>query len=76
MNRRQFLGTGLALAGQPKGEWDGPVIDIHLHPRRTAGPGFAHVEGCGATNAVLLTNLRNADWAKAETAYGTETRSI
>ena len=67
MNRRDFLGmgAGLALAGQ---EWGGPVVDIHLHPRRTAGEGFAHVEGIGATKAVLLTNLRVADQAKAEIA--------
>jgi len=44
------------------------VIDIHLHPRRTAGDGFVHVEGCGATKAVLLTNLRAAEQAKAEIA--------
>ncbi|HEU0122455.1 MAG TPA: amidohydrolase family protein [Bryobacteraceae bacterium] len=70
MLRREFLGAGagFALAAQPGGEWGGPVIDIHLHPRRTPGESFAHVQGCGATKAVLLTNLRNADWAKAEIA--------
>ena len=67
MNRRDFLGmgAGLALAGQ---EWGGPVVDIHLHPRRTAGEGFVHVEGIGATKAVLLTHLRAAEQAKAEIA--------
>lgn len=70
MNRRQFLaaGAGLAVAGQPGGEWGGPVIDIHLHPRRSAGEGFQHTQGSGATNAILLTNLRDADRAKAEIA--------
>ena len=67
MNRRDFLGmgAGLALAGQ---EWGGPVVDIHLHPKRTAGDGFAHNDGMGATKAVLLTNLRMAEQAKAEIA--------
>ncbi len=67
MNRREFLGmgAGLALTGQ---EWGGPVVDIHLHPKRTAGDGFAHMDGMGATKAVLLTNLRMAEQAKAEIA--------
>ena len=70
MYRRTFLGAGasMALAAQPGGEWGGPVIDIHLHPRRNAGECSAHVEGIGATRAVLLTNLRDADKAKAEVA--------
>lgn len=70
MQRREFLGAGagFAVAAQTGNEWGGPVIDIHLHPRRTPGECLAHVQGCGATKAVLLTNLRNADWAKAEMA--------
>jgi len=70
MFRRDFLmaGAGAALAAQPGGEWGGPVIDIHLHPRRTPGDGFVHVQGCGATNAVLLTRLADAEIAKAEIA--------
>ncbi|MBI2687616.1 MAG: amidohydrolase family protein [Acidobacteria bacterium] len=70
MNRREFLGAAAvaSLAAQQGGEWGGPVVDIHLHPRRTAGDSFLHVEGCGATRAVLLTNLRDADKAKGEIA--------
>lgn len=70
MNRRDFLGmsAGLALGAQPGGEWGGPVIDIHLHPRKTVGDCFVHMEGCGASKAVLLTNLRMAEMAKGEIA--------
>jgi uncharacterized protein len=70
MNRREFLGAGagLALAAQPGGEWGGPVIDIHLHPRKTVGDCFVHMEGCGATKAVLLTRLQDADKARGEIA--------
>lgn len=72
MQRRQFLGAGagaaLSLTAAPGGEWGGPVIDIHLHPRRTVGDAFKHVEGIGGTKAVLLTNLRDADKAKGEIA--------
>jgi predicted TIM-barrel fold metal-dependent hydrolase len=62
-------GAGAALAAQtPASEWGGPVIDIHLHPRQTAGAGFAHNDGSGVAKAVLLANLRMADQAKAEIA--------
>jgi predicted TIM-barrel fold metal-dependent hydrolase len=68
MNRRTFLGAGFAVAAQESGEWGGPVIDIHLHPRKNAGDCWTHLNGIGGTKAVLLTGLRNADWAKAEIA--------
>jgi predicted TIM-barrel fold metal-dependent hydrolase len=70
MNRRTFLGAGAsaALTAQTGAEWGGPVIDIHLHPRRNGGECSAHVEGIGAARAVLLTNLRDAERAKAEVA--------
>lgn len=70
MHRRAFLGAGAgaALAGQTGSEWGGPVIDIHLHPRKTAGDCWTHLNGIGGAKAVLLTALRNADWAKAEMA--------
>jgi uncharacterized protein len=67
MIRREFLGMGAALALGAQ-EWGGRVVDIHLHPRRTAGEGLAHTEGMGATNAVLLTNIRDTERAKAEIA--------
>lgn len=70
MNRRTFLGAGAsaALTAQTGAEWGGPVIDIHLHPRRNGGECSAHVEGIGAARTVLLTNLRDAERAKAEVA--------
>ena len=70
MNRRTFLGAGAALAvgAQPDGEWGGPVIDIHLHPRKSVGECLLHTEGSGASKAVLLTNIRMADVAKGEVA--------
>ena len=56
MNRRQYLGAAAAVAlsradAQPASEWGGPVLDIHLHPRRQDD----HSNGSGVTKAVLLT---------------------
>ena len=47
MNRRHFLSASLATAaaGQTKYEWGGPVLDIHLHPRRNAHSAEEHLEG-------------------------------
>ena len=44
--------------------WGGPVLDTHLHLRRDPESCFAHMQGCGVTNAVLLT--RDADEEKAK----------
>ena len=44
--------------------WGGPVIDTHLHLRRDPESCFTHMQGCGVTNAVLLT--RDADEEKAK----------
>mgnify|MGYP003350257968 CR=1 FL=1 len=70
MDRRVFLGAsaGAMLGAQQGGEWGSPVIDIHLHPRKTVGDCFVHMEGCGAQKAVLLTRLADADKAKGEIA--------
>ena len=43
--------------------WGGPVLDTHLHLRRDPDACFTHIQGCGVTNAVLLT--RNVDEDKA-----------
>ena len=71
MNRRDFLVTSLTATsamGQPTYEWGGPVLDIHLHPRRDAHSSKEHMDGSGVTKAVLLTDLRNQDRAKEEIA--------
>src|SRR5260370_12789100 len=52
-----------AQADQP---WGGPVLDTHLHLRANADACFTHMQGCGVTNAVLLTPATDQDRAKAE----------
>jgi uncharacterized protein len=58
MLRRQFLGSVLAAAANPgraaDSPWGGPVLDIHLHPRRDSGLEIDHLEGSGVRRAVLL----------------------
>jgi predicted TIM-barrel fold metal-dependent hydrolase len=44
--------------------WGGPVLDTHLHLRRDPDDCFTHMQGCGVTNAVLLT--RDVDEGKAK----------
>ena len=71
MNRRHFLATSFgatAAMSQPTYEWGGPVLDIHLHPRRDAHSSQEHMDGSGVTKAVLLTDIRNQDRAKEEIA--------
>lgn len=56
ISRRQFVVASAALpvlkAQAPR--WGGPVLDIHLHLRRDLDGNFAHIEGCGVQNAVIL----------------------
>jgi predicted TIM-barrel fold metal-dependent hydrolase len=72
MQRRVFLKTTLAVIGaadarsQPKSLWGGPVLDTHLHLRRDPDACFVHIQGCGVTNAVLLTRAADEDKAKQE----------
>jgi predicted TIM-barrel fold metal-dependent hydrolase len=73
MRRRTFLRTSLAAAAaaprgwsQPDPMWGGPVLDTHLHLRRDADACFTHMQGCGVTNAVLLTGASDEDRAKQE----------
>jgi predicted TIM-barrel fold metal-dependent hydrolase len=72
INRRQFLGSATAavalLNAQPAPSWGGKVLDIHHHFRLTPNGNFEHMDGCGVTHAVLLTNARDEDKAKAEVA--------
>jgi hypothetical protein len=71
MQRRTFLKTILpaTLAAQQvkaQSEWGGPVLDTHLHLRPDADACFTHIQGCGVTNAVLLTRAGDQEKAKAE----------
>lgn len=60
MHRRHFLGTlsaaAFATPVPAARSWGGPVLDLHLHPRRGDGDGteIEHMDGCGVTKAVLL----------------------
>jgi uncharacterized protein len=61
MKRRAFLKATLAAVtaadaiSQRQFLWGGPVLDTHLHLRPDADACFTHIEGCGVTNAILLT---------------------
>jgi predicted TIM-barrel fold metal-dependent hydrolase len=73
MERRTFLKSILPaaaaaqhLAAQTDQPWGGPVLDTHLHLRANADACFTHMQGCGVTNAVLLTRAPDQDRAKAE----------
>jgi predicted TIM-barrel fold metal-dependent hydrolase len=73
VQRRTFLKSILPaaaaaqhLTAQPDLPWGGPVLDTHLHIRSNADACFIHMQGCGVTNAVLLTPATDQDRAKAE----------
>ncbi|HEY1947014.1 MAG TPA: amidohydrolase family protein [Bryobacteraceae bacterium] len=78
MQRRSFLKATLAAAAAPSlwpqtesagGQiWGGPVLDTHLHLRRDPDACYTHMQGCGVTNAVLLTPANREDNAKEEMA--------
>ena len=75
MNRRSLLKTifpaaaaARHLSAQSDSPWGGPVLDTHLHLRADADACFTHMQGCGVTNAVLLTPAGDQDRAKAEMA--------
>ncbi|MBV8817362.1 MAG: hypothetical protein JO022_03330, partial [Acidobacteriaceae bacterium] len=62
MQRRTFLQTILpaaaasrCLAAKDDQPWGGPVLDTHLHLRPDPDSCLTHMQGCGVTNAVLLT---------------------
>jgi len=73
MERRGFLKSLLAAGGaaqhvraESAPDWGGPVLDTHLHLRSDADACFTHMQGCGVTNAVLLTGAADQDKAKQE----------
>ena len=70
LHRRQFLQTTLATAAvsalraqtpPPAPDWGGPVIDIHLHLRRGLEANMIHMQGCGVSNANLLSRDNSAE---------------
>lgn len=73
MHRRTFVKAAFATSiassrvwSQPDLMWGGPVLDTHLHLRRDPDACFTHMQGCGVTNAVLLTAALDEERAKAE----------
>jgi uncharacterized protein len=73
MERRQFVKSLLGAASvapfvhaQSATDWGCPVLDTHLHLRRDADACFTHMQGCGVTNAILLTPATDQDRAKQE----------
>jgi predicted TIM-barrel fold metal-dependent hydrolase len=73
MERRRFLKSVVAggfvapyIHAQPAPDWGGPVLDTHLHLRSNADACYMHMQGCGVTNAVLLTSASDQDKAKQE----------
>jgi hypothetical protein len=73
LNRRRFLGTAAVAAlsrvkAQPTSERGGPVLDIHLHPRRQEGGELDHINGSGVTKAVLLTGSAMAEHSQSVVA--------
>src|SRR5438128_739959 len=73
MQRRTFLTASIGAATVAKAfsqaappQWGGPVLDTHLHLRREADDCYTHMQGCGVSHAVLLTQARDEDRAKQE----------
>jgi predicted TIM-barrel fold metal-dependent hydrolase len=73
MERRRFVKSLLAagliaprVQAQSAPDWGGPVLDSHLHLRKDANSCFTHMQGCGVTNAILLTPATDQDRAKQE----------
>jgi len=73
MNRREFLAVAAVVtagstfrARSPlQSEWGGAVLDIHSHLRQGLDANMVHMEGCGVTNAVLLTRGSVVEQVKA-----------
>ena len=67
LDRRNFLkgiaasATLTCLKAAPEDLWGGPVLDLHFHMRRTPEDNAAHLDGCGVSNANLLTNSGAAE---------------
>jgi predicted TIM-barrel fold metal-dependent hydrolase len=74
MVRRAFLKTSVAALAigtafsKAEPDWGGPVLDTHLHLRKDPDACFTHMQGCGVSNAVLLTRAPDEEQAKKEMA--------
>ena len=73
MERRRFVKSLLAAGliapraqAQSAPDWGGPVLDTHLHLRKDADSCLTHMQGCGVTNAILLTPAADQERAKQE----------
>jgi predicted TIM-barrel fold metal-dependent hydrolase len=73
MDRRRFVQSALGAAvvapyvhAQSAPDWGGPVLDTHLHLRSDADACYTHMQGCGVSNAILLTPASDQDRAKQE----------
>ena len=68
IDRRRFLLSALAASATPKmlgqSSWGGPILDIHLHPRREGDQELEHLRGSGVTKAVLLPSVGSEERAK------------
>jgi len=72
IKRRDFLAMCCAVTASSTlraqssstSEWGGPVLDIHAHLRQTVDANMVHMQGCGVTNAVLLTRATAVDQVK------------
>src|SRR5262245_11246999 len=73
INRREFLATAAVVTASSMlraqsplpSEWGGPTLDIHSHLRQGLAANMVHMEGCGVTNAVLLTRGSVVEQVKA-----------
>jgi predicted TIM-barrel fold metal-dependent hydrolase len=73
MDRREFLATAAALASasalgaqaDPPPQWDGPVLDTHLHLRNGVDANYTHMQGCGVTHAVLRARDASIDQVRS-----------
>ncbi|HEX4946151.1 MAG TPA: amidohydrolase family protein [Blastocatellia bacterium] len=75
MNRRQFISAAAAatcsttyawaLPFVADNEWGGSILDIHFHLRQGLDANMIHMQGCGVTNAVLLTRGSAVEQVKA-----------
>src|SRR5437868_7526258 len=73
MERRTFLKSVVSAGvvapyvhAQPAPDWGGPVLDTHLHLRGNPDSCFTHIQGCGVSNAILLTGASDQQKAKQE----------
>jgi predicted TIM-barrel fold metal-dependent hydrolase len=73
INRRQFLAAAATATSvstvysqsQSEALWGSPVLDIHLHLRQGLDANATHMDGCGVTQAVLLSRSSAAEQVHA-----------